>query len=116
MKSERPWNRQTVPLRPGGGAQRAKRSETPSGVFRVPETTLSGTGLAGMETRVMDPRAGSSDALYQGASAAQSHSGAEHRQEDAGPHRRASPIAHISKRPSSLAGTGAGPHMDSAQA
>ena len=26
MNSARPWNRQTVPLRPGGGCQRAKRS------------------------------------------------------------------------------------------
>ena len=30
MNSARPWNRQTVPLRPGGGCQRAKRRLTPS--------------------------------------------------------------------------------------
>src|SRR5262249_57808174 len=53
MNSERPGNRQTVPLRPGGGAQRAKRNDTPSGVLRVPVTTASGTGLAGMEKRGM---------------------------------------------------------------
>src|SRR5262249_58789736 len=53
MNSERPWNKQTVPLRPGGGSQRAKRSDTPSGVLTVPETAASGTGLAGMETRFM---------------------------------------------------------------
>src|SRR5262249_3574235 len=53
MNSARQGNRQTVPLRPGGGAQRAKRSETPSRVLTVPVTTPSGTGLAGMETRFM---------------------------------------------------------------
>ena len=39
-----------MPLRPGGGDQRANRSETPSGVLSVPVTTPSGTGLAGIET------------------------------------------------------------------
>src|SRR5262245_15310886 len=53
MNSARPGNRHTVPLRPGGGAQRAKRSDTPSGVFSIPLTTSSGTGLAGSETRSM---------------------------------------------------------------
>ncbi len=52
MNSARPWNRQTVPLRPGGGCQRAKRRLTPSRALIVPETTSSGTGLAGMETRI----------------------------------------------------------------
>ena len=40
-------------LRLAGGCQRAKRSSAPSGVLMVPLTTLSGTGLAGMETSVM---------------------------------------------------------------
>src|SRR6516165_4577472 len=44
---------QTVPRRPAGGSQRAKRRATPSGVFRVPATKLSGTGLAGIETSFM---------------------------------------------------------------
>src|SRR5258708_32657498 len=56
MNSARPWNRHTVPLRPGGGAHRAKRNETPSGVFKVPDTTSSGAGLAGIEMRVMTCR------------------------------------------------------------
>ena len=47
------WKTQTVPLRPAGGAQRAKRSSAPSGVRMVPVTTSSGTGLAGIETSVM---------------------------------------------------------------
>src|SRR5260363_17993 len=51
--SPRPLNTQTVPLRPGGGAQRAKRSSAPSDVLIVPLTTSSGTGLAGIETSVM---------------------------------------------------------------
>ena len=38
---------QTVPLRPAGGSQRAKRSDTPSGVLSVPVTTPSGTGIGG---------------------------------------------------------------------
>src|ERR1700730_2115598 len=46
----------TVPLRPGGGGQRANRIDTPSGVFNVPVTAPSGTGLAGMETRLMRKR------------------------------------------------------------
>jgi hypothetical protein len=33
-----------------GAGQRANLSATPSGVFRVPETAPSGTGLAGMDT------------------------------------------------------------------
>src|SRR6266508_1784918 len=53
MNSARPWNRQTVPLRPGGGCQRANRKVTPSRVLSVPETAPSGNGLAGMETSVM---------------------------------------------------------------
>ena len=53
MNSARPWNRHTVPLRPGGGCQRAKRILTPSRVLSMPVTTSSGTGLAGMETRSM---------------------------------------------------------------
>jgi hypothetical protein len=40
-------------LRPTGGAQRAKRKLTPSGVLMLPVTTSSGTGLAGMETSFM---------------------------------------------------------------
>src|SRR5215813_7197670 len=52
--SLRPVKTQTVPLRPAGGAQRAKRSSAPSGVLMVPETTSSGTGLEGIETSVMD--------------------------------------------------------------
>ena len=40
-------------LAPGRRRQRAKRSDTPSGVFSVPVTTLSGTGLAGIETSFM---------------------------------------------------------------
>src|SRR4051794_39567256 len=51
--SLRPVKTQTVPLRPAGGAQRAKRSSAPSGVLMVPETTSSGTGLEGIETSVM---------------------------------------------------------------
>ena len=54
ISSLRPENTQTVPLRPAGGAQRAKRSSAPSGVLMVPLTTSSGTGLAGIETSVMD--------------------------------------------------------------
>src|SRR3569833_561576 len=54
MNSARPCNTTTVPLRPGGGAQRAKRKLTPSGVLIAPVTTWSGTGLAGMETSFMD--------------------------------------------------------------
>src|SRR3984893_17900883 len=42
---------QTVPLHPdGGGGQRENLMEIPSGVFRIPTTAASGTGLAGMET------------------------------------------------------------------
>src|ERR1700719_488097 len=42
---------QTVPLHPdGGGGQRENLIEIPSGVFRIPITAPSGTGLAGMET------------------------------------------------------------------
>jgi hypothetical protein len=37
-------------LDPFGGYQRAKRSETPSGVLSVPVTMPSGTGFAGIET------------------------------------------------------------------
>ena len=54
MNSARPCSSTTVPLRPGGGAQRAKRNFTPSRVLMVPVTTLSGTGLAGMEMSFMD--------------------------------------------------------------
>src|SRR6202140_388263 len=43
----------TVPRRPAGGSQRAKRSATPSGVLSVPATKLSGTGFAGIETSFM---------------------------------------------------------------
>src|SRR3984885_4537995 len=50
IHSVRPGNMHTVPRRPAGGSQRAKRSDTPSGVLSVPVTTLSGTGFAGMET------------------------------------------------------------------
>src|SRR3954468_24296720 len=53
MNSARPWMMQTVPLRPGGGCQRAKRRLTPSRVLSMPVTTSSGTGLAGIETRSM---------------------------------------------------------------
>src|SRR5258706_14838002 len=45
--SARPVKTQTVPLRPAGGAQRAKRNSAPSGVLIMPETTSSGAGLAG---------------------------------------------------------------------
>ena len=63
IDSPRPVNTHTVPLRPAGGAQRAKRNSAPSRVLIVPETTSSGTGLAGMETRVMGqkPAAGISE-------------------------------------------------------
>src|SRR5262245_21472656 len=53
MNSARPCSTTTVPLRPGGGAQRAKRRFTPSEVLIAPVTTSSGTGLAGMETSFM---------------------------------------------------------------
>src|ERR1700730_2755368 len=43
----------TVPLRPGGGCQRANRIEMPSGVLSMPVTAPSGTGLAGMEMSFM---------------------------------------------------------------
>ena len=43
----------TVPLRPGGAGHRANRIETPSGVFTLPVTAPSGTGLAGTEISVM---------------------------------------------------------------
>ena len=55
MNSARPCSTTTVPLRPAGGAQRAKRKVTPSGVLMLPVTTSSGTGLAGMETSFMEP-------------------------------------------------------------
>src|ERR1041384_2629181 len=58
MYSVRPWNTHTVPLRFTGGAQRANRSSAPSGVLIVPVTTSSGTGLAGIETSVMEPDTG----------------------------------------------------------
>ena len=54
---------QTVPLRPGGGAQRAKRSSTRSGVFSVPVTTSSGTGLAGMDMSFMKRKTAAGAAL-----------------------------------------------------
>ena len=53
MYSARPCSTTTVPLRPGGGAKRAKRKVTPSGVWMLPVTTSSGTGLAGMEMSFM---------------------------------------------------------------
>src|ERR1700730_12727752 len=68
MNSARLWKRHAVPLRPAGGAKRAKRNETPSGVFKVPVTTSSGTGLAGIETRVMTFR----EALQSGSDRAES--------------------------------------------
>jgi len=52
--SPRPVKTQTVPLRPAGGAHRANRNSAPSGVLMVPVTTSSGTGLAGIETSVMN--------------------------------------------------------------
>jgi hypothetical protein len=36
-----------------GGAQRANRNSAPSDVLMVPLTAFSGTGLAGIETNVM---------------------------------------------------------------
>ncbi len=36
MNSVRPWNTQTVPLRPAGGGKRAKRNSRPSEVLMVP--------------------------------------------------------------------------------
>jgi hypothetical protein len=54
----------TVPLRPAGGSQRAKRKLTPSGVFNSPVTKLSGTGLAGMETSFMRTVRGSRAHAY----------------------------------------------------
>src|SRR6185437_10094843 len=42
-----------VPRRPAGGCQRAKRIETPSRVLRKSVTKLSGTGLAGIEIRLI---------------------------------------------------------------
>src|ERR1700678_1969080 len=56
IHSVRPGKMQTVPRRPGGGAKRAKRNCTPSGVFSMPVTAPSGTGLAGMETSFMEGR------------------------------------------------------------
>src|SRR5262245_2396661 len=56
MNSARPCRTTTVPLRPGGGAQRAKRKLTPSEVLITPVTASSGTGLAGVETRFMKKR------------------------------------------------------------
>src|SRR5580658_6502585 len=50
IHSVRPGRMQTVPRRPAGGAKRANRKCTPSGVFNMPVTASSGTGLAGMET------------------------------------------------------------------
>src|SRR5215472_13722868 len=49
---------QTVPRRPAGGSQRAKRSVTPSGVFSEPATKLSGIGFAGIEMSFMEKRFG----------------------------------------------------------
>src|SRR5580704_14116970 len=54
IHSLRPWQMQTVPRRPAGGCQRAKRIDTPSGVLSMPVTKLSGTGLAGIETSFME--------------------------------------------------------------
>ena len=54
MYSLRPVKTQTVPLRLAGGAHREKRNSAPSGVLIVPDTTSSGTGLAGIETSVME--------------------------------------------------------------
>src|SRR5205823_62644 len=51
--SERPWKMHTVPRRPAGGSQRAKRRVMPSGVLSVPATKLSGTGFAGIEMSFM---------------------------------------------------------------
>jgi hypothetical protein len=45
---------QTVPLHPGGGAQRAYLMDTPSGVFIMPVTAPSGTELVGIETSLID--------------------------------------------------------------
>src|SRR4051812_11901058 len=53
MNSPRPVNTHTVPLWPAGGAHRANRNSTPSGVLMVPAVAPSGTGLAGIETSVM---------------------------------------------------------------
>src|SRR5262249_8726346 len=58
MVSTRPGNMHTVPLRPAGGAQRAKRRSAPSGVRIVPVMTSSGTGLAGIETSVISEACG----------------------------------------------------------
>ena len=54
MNSARPGSTSSVPLRPWGGAQRAKRNATPSGVLRTPVTAPSGTGFAGVEMRVIE--------------------------------------------------------------
>jgi len=56
IHSARPWKMHTVPRRPAGGSQRAKRKLTPSGVLSMPVTKLSGTGLAGIETSFMRPK------------------------------------------------------------
>src|SRR5260370_24262093 len=53
MNSARPGSTSSVPLRPWGGAQRAKRNATPSGVLRTPVTAPSGTGFAGVEMSVI---------------------------------------------------------------
>ncbi len=53
MNSARPGSTSTVPLRPSGGAQRAKRNATPSGVLKIPVTAPSGTGFAGVEMSVI---------------------------------------------------------------
>src|SRR5260221_8082478 len=65
--SPRPVTTQTVPLRPAGGAHRANRNSAPSGVLMVPATTSSGTGLAGIETSVMNGSGNVKSAENQGA-------------------------------------------------
>src|SRR4051794_24764545 len=53
MNSARPAKTHSVPLRPGGGAKRAKRKSAPSAVFTVPTVAPSGTGFAGIEINCM---------------------------------------------------------------
>src|ERR1043166_5652656 len=51
MNSARPGKTHSVPLRPGGGSQRANLIPTSSGVRSMPTVAPSGAGLAGIETR-----------------------------------------------------------------
>jgi hypothetical protein len=58
MYSPRPVKTQTVPLPLASAAQRAKRNVAPSGVAIVPASAPSGTGLAGIDSSVMELMSG----------------------------------------------------------